>query len=438
MKVSIIRWVAVMAGLLTGVSTGEPREARGRDAHPAYRITTLPSLGGTQSSGNGINDLEWVTGFSALAGNGTFRATVWFDGRATDLGTLGGANSSTVWPVKSTVGIITGIAETSTVDPLGEQWSCSAFIPTTGTTCLGFVWESGSIRALPTLGGNNGFATGANNRGQVVGWAENAVHDATCTSPQVLQFRAAIWGPGKDRIRELPPLAGDSTSAATAVNNRGQVVGISGICGNAVGAFSAAHAVLWEEGIPTDIGNLGGVAWNTPMAMNEWGDVVGFSNIHASDGDTFNAHAFLWTRRSGIKDLGTLPGDALSQGLGINNWGQVVGISCTAGFASCRGFLWQDGVMMDLNSLVVSGTAGPIYAAGDIDDLGRITGQTLNVMTNVASAFLAVRAFGPDGNHADSVLSEARLNGRRPSQPLLPEQVRNELLRRLGVTERNL
>lgn len=397
----MIQFVAVAAALYADVSKGEPRETRGDDAQPGYRITTLPSLGGTQSSGNGINDLEWVTGSSTLAGNQTVRATLWLDGRTTDLGTLGGANSSVAWPVKDNVGIITGIAETSTVDPLGEQWSCGAFIPTTGTTCLGFVWEAGEMRALPTLGGNNGFATGANNLGQVVGWAENAVHDPTCTSPQVLQFRAAIWGPGREEIQELPPLAGDSTSAATAINNRGQVVGISGVCGSAVGAFSAAHALIWEHGTPTDIGNLGGIAWNTPMAINEWGDVVGFSNIHASDGDTFNAHAFMWTRRGGIRDLGTLPGDALSQALGINIWRQVVGISCTAGFASCRGFLWQDGVMMDLNSLIVSGTADPIFAAGDIDDRGQITGQTLNVATNVASAFLAVPACGADADRPD-------------------------------------
>lgn len=205
-----------------------------------------------------------------------------------------------------------------------------------------------------------------------------------------MQFRAAIWGPGRDEVQELPPVAGDSTSAATGINNQGQVIGISGICGTAVGAFSAAHAVLWEHGKPIDIGNLGGVAWNTPMALNQWGDVVGFSNVSASDGDSFNAHAFLWTKREGIRDLGTLPGDALSQALGINNRGQIVGISCTAGFASCRGFLWQDGVMTDLNTLVVSTGTDPIFSAGDIDDFGRITGQTFNAATNVASAFVAV------------------------------------------------
>src|SRR5262249_18611423 len=148
-----------------------------------------------------------------------------------------------------------------------------------GHVCRGFVWEAGKMRALPTLGGTHGFATGTNNLGQTVGWAENSVHDSTCNAPQVLQFRAAMWGPGRDQIVELPPLPGDTTSAATAVNDRGQVAGISGICSNAVGGFSAAHAVLWENGVPNDLGNLGGVAWNTPMAMNQAGDVVGFANI---------------------------------------------------------------------------------------------------------------------------------------------------------------
>jgi len=85
--------------------------------------------------------------------------------------------------------------------------------------------------------GNNGFATGTNNRRQTVGWAENTVRDPTCNAAQVLQFRAAVWGPERDQIRELPPLPGDTVTAATAINDRGQVVGISGICANAVGQF---------------------------------------------------------------------------------------------------------------------------------------------------------------------------------------------------------
>src|SRR5262249_13658392 len=221
-----------------------------------------------------------------LSGNLTRHATLWLDGVAHNLKTLGGPNSSVAWPVKNNTGRLAGISQTGTPDPLGENWSCSAFFPpatATGFTCLGFVWEHDVMTALPTLGGNNGFATGSNGSGLTVGWAENTVHDGTCVAPQVLQCRAVIWGPGAARIHARPVISGDSSSAATAINDHGQVVGISGKCDQAVGRFTAIHAVLWENGGVTDIGNLGRLSWNTPMAINEGGDIVGFAAVEDSD-----------------------------------------------------------------------------------------------------------------------------------------------------------
>jgi probable HAF family extracellular repeat protein len=141
----------------------------------------------------------------------------------------------------------------------------------------------------------------------------------------------------------------------------------------------------------------------------------------------------LWTSRDGIRDLGTLPGDAFSQALGINNWRQVVGISCTAGFASCRGFIWQNGAMTDLNSLVAPGYSDQIYAAGDVNDLGRITGQSFNPTTNAFSAFLAVPELGNGSGFSGTASPSERVNGRRGAAPALPDQVRQMLLRRLGL-----
>jgi probable HAF family extracellular repeat protein len=172
-------------------------------------------------------------------------------------------------------------------------------------------------------------------------------------------------------------------SSATALNNRGQVVGTSGSCDQAVGRLSARHAVLWQDGAPTDLGDLGGVAWNTPMAINQQGDAVGFANLPGTDPPTrFNEQAVLWRRGQPIENLRTLPGDTKSQALGINARGQVVGLSCRPG--ACRAFLWQDGAMVDLDDLVV-GAHDPLFAAGDIDDAGVITGQTAN-----GFAFIAV------------------------------------------------
>jgi probable HAF family extracellular repeat protein len=228
----------------------------------------------------------------------------------------------------------------------------------------------------------------ANNLGQTVGWAENLVHDSTCMLPQVLQFRAVVWGPRDEQTRELPPLPGDSVSAATAINDHGQVVGISGICDQAAGRLSAIHDVLWENGKPTNIGDLGGVAWNTPMAINQNGDAVGFANNSAADGSDFNPQAVIWIKGQPIQRLDPLPGAVTSQALGINRWRQVVGQSCDAN-DNCHAFLWQNGVTMDLNDLVVSGDDDVLTTANDIDDFGRITGQGFDAAAVRFVAFLA-------------------------------------------------
>lgn len=387
--------IAATSGALAACS--EPQVTQPSDAL-AHRTSTArytvvklsASLGGTSSRGNSINDRGWVAGFSNLPGNQTRHATLWRrDGAVVDLRTLGGPNSSVQWPGQNNRGTIVGIAETADTDPLGEEWSCSAFFATvTHNICRGFVWEDGVMGSLPTLGGNNGFATGVNDRRQVVGWAETPVHDPTCNAPQVLQFRAVMWDLKKHRIRELRPLRGDSTSAATAINDRGQVVGISGECDVAVGQFSARHSVLWEHGRVTEIPNLGGTNWHTPMAINQRGDVVGFSNPPGDAGGTlFIAHAFLWTRRGGIKDLGTLPGDQTSQAMGINSRRQVVGVSTGPG--GNRPFLWQDGVLKDLNKLVEPGFADSLVSAQHINDAGQITGRVFEKSSGKTLTFVA-------------------------------------------------
>jgi probable HAF family extracellular repeat protein len=364
------------AVLITASAHGTAPGAPGPAATAAYQVALLPTLGGSSSVGNSINDRGWVAGRSNLAGDTQRHAALWRRGRVVDLGTLGGPNSSVLWPVKNTNGIISGISQTAKRDPLGERWSCAAFFPAptaTGHQCLGFRWEAGVLRALPTFGGTHGFAAGTNNRRLTVGWAENRVRDATCVAPQVLQFRAAVWGPKPDRIRQLPPLPGDTVSAATAINDRGQVVGISGFCDQAVGRFSAVHAVLWDRGRTISLGTLGGIAWNTPMSINQRGDVVGFSNVSAADAGAFRPHAFLWTRRDGIRDLGTLPGDVTSQALGVTDRLEVVGTSCDAA-GGCRAFRWSNGVMTDLNASVRD-PGVRLTSANDINDTGTITGQ---------------------------------------------------------------
>jgi probable HAF family extracellular repeat protein len=358
-----------------------------------YQVRNLGSLGGTSSEGISINNFGLVSGSSNLPGNQSMHAAAWLNGGAFDLGTLGGANSGITWPVKNDYGVLVGIAETAQVDPLGENWSCSAFFPSaTGHVCLGFVWRWGHMQALPTLGGNNGFAAGANNRGLIVGWAENTVHDPTCdpASTQVLQFKPVVWGPDDHDIRPLPLISGDTSGAATAINDQNQIVGISGICDQAVGRYTAIHAVLWQNNTVINLGSLGVPAWNTPMAINQRGVVVGFANAPGGgSAGNFNAHAFIWTSGGGMHDLGTLPGDSTSQALGINDEGLIVGESCNAAGA-CRAVMWRNGTIVDLNTLVAPGYGDQLVFANDINDAGAITGQSFNATTSVSSAFLAL------------------------------------------------
>jgi probable HAF family extracellular repeat protein len=395
--------LAALAGCSSETQFTQPVEMSAQLGQvPQYQVTMYTtSLGGTLSRGMAINDGGLVAGWSNKA-DGTRHAALWQDGVITDLLTLGGPNSTVPWPGLNNEGMVVGISQTSLVDPLNEDWSCEAgaFLPggLTNLICRGFVSENGVMRELPPLGGNHSFGAGVNNKGLVVGWAETPVHDPTCSplSAQVLQFRAAVWDPkdgsnGKIKVRELRPFNGDSTSAATAINDNGIVVGISGDCDQAVGRFSARHAVFWDDnGKAVEIPNLGGLTWHTPMDINAQGDVVGFSNPPGENpaGD-FISRAFLWTYGSATAlDLGTLPGDAFSEAFAINSQGQIVGVSF-GGASGSRAFLYQDGVMLDFNTLVGPANLDVFQSAQDINDAGQITGRVRDHVTGRTFMFVA-------------------------------------------------
>lgn len=394
--------LAAVAACGDDTPSTQPHQRSANQLDVRYTVERLPALGGVQTRGMAINNQGSVAGWSQRS-DGTRRAALWrADGSATLLGTLGGPSSTVPWPGLNDAGLIVGISQTGDTDPLGEDWSCEfgGFFPNdTDRLCRGFFWENDVMRGLPTLGGNHGFATGVNNRGQIVGWAETAVEDETCDdeSNQVLQFRAVLWEPksgssGRIKTTELRPLGEDATSAATAINDDGLAVGISGRCDQAVGRFSAQHAVLWDKnGKPTEIPNLGGTTWHTPMDINAQGDVVGFSNPD-EPGDAegeFISRAFLWVRGSATAvDIGTLDGDPVSEAFAINSSGTVVGISFGDAVRGPRAFIYENGDLIDLNHLVDI-APDVLLSAQDLNEAGQITGRVRDGVTGEVFAFVA-------------------------------------------------
>jgi probable HAF family extracellular repeat protein len=352
-----------------------------------YTVTDLGPANNPFSQAAALDDFGLISGV-ATAADGSQHAVIWLNGVMTDIGKpgLGGPNSG--GGGVNQFGQVIGGAETSSKDPNNENFCGYG----TGLRCAAFLWRNGAgMTALPTLGGTNAAWGGINNLGQVAGYAETATRDATCpgkvavngTGPQLFDFEAVIWGPKTGQIQELPPLAGDTVAMANSINDYGVAVGMSGTCANTViGGFAGGpHAVLWESnGSVHDLGNLGGTvntnllgAGTLAWVINNRGVVTGQSDLAGNQA----FHPFLWSRETGMLDLGVLPGDLVGAGLSINNSNQIVGASVSApGPASGnpRAFLWQHGVMTDLNTLIPATSGLYLLTAFGINDAGVIVG----------------------------------------------------------------
>jgi probable HAF family extracellular repeat protein len=380
-----------------------------------YTVTDFGTLGGTFSTAGAINNRGSVVGFATLTGDTSVHAFLWRKGLMTDLGTLGGSDTL---PFSAAVDIndsdeIVGFSETSTPDPLGENFCGDSLV------CLPFVWRAGVMSPLPTLGGNNGQASGINNRGEVVGFAENSTPDPTCVPPQVLRVEPVIWDKGE--VQELPTFPGDPDGVANAINDAGQVLLPTGDCTH-VGPPNG-HDSLLRHGTLTDFGSLGGSPV-TANDINNKGQVVG--TLVDSNGN--DLEAILW-QNGMATGLGTLPGDVTSVANAMNEKGQATGQSCDTN-GSCRGFVWEDGVMTDLDTLVPADSTLVFPDPIDINSRGQIVGLAVVKSTGELRAFLLTPSHGEAVD--ESAASAAPGNISERPKVVLPERVRRMLRQRVG------
>ena len=238
------------------------------------------------------------------------------------------------------------------------------WMPTNGMVDLGTF----GARSAPGWPLRTSFATAVSNRGEVVGASYVpfiSVQDA---------YRAFRWTPSAGmQIISTPTVF---FSYAIAINDVEQVVVNNG------GFFANLDSDVWTPtGGWVDIGTLGGAV--RPVALNNLGQVVGTSSLGTASSP---AHAFLWTASGGMVDLGTLGGPS-SAAAAVNQSGQVVGWAQIPGAASdmnWRAFLWTAASgMVNLGSL-----GGTYSVARDVNEAGAVVGTSA-----VAPGNPAVHAF---------------------------------------------
>ena len=182
--------------------------------------------------------------------------------------------------------------------------------------------------------------------------------------------------------------------------------------------------MLWENGIATELPNLGGASNNQAIAINNQGQIVG--QVSSADGSTF--YAALW-QNGALSNLGTLSGDFASIATGINSKGQVVGSTLDSSFNWAHAFIWENGVMTDLNTLLPANSNLYATMANKINSRGQISG-----MATVLSGPDAgnIHAFLATPVNASAAPSVAAVVTKRP-QSTMSANMRKQFLRRFGL-----
>ena len=128
---------------------------------------------------------------------------------------------------------------------------------------------------------------------------------------------------------------------------------------------------MWENDTAVELPGLGPTG-NDAYAINDHGQAVGY--VTSPDRTTIFPTVWLDGARGAPTSLGILPGDGAAFATGINNRGQVVGSTFNSQGWS-HGFIWQDGVLTDLNTLIPGDSNLFIIAASNVNERGQISGM---------------------------------------------------------------
>ena len=250
------------------------------------------------------------------------------------------------------------------------------------------VWSPGSTTAQVIDSTTNGDVRGVNNQGKVVGFVIAGGEEHACvwesdgSDGYVATDLDSIFPPA-----EIPELPGNGTfwlREATAINDNNQIVANGVYLEDADGDKYAEVVQYWgflledpdNDGFHTgaiavaNLGALGSRQYTFANDINNLGQIVGAS-VGARNNQ--GLHAVLW--QDGVmQDLGTLPKEVSSRAFGISDTGLVVGYSQLGGGSYPHPFLWQDGRMTALNTMIPADSGWTLRYANAVNDRGEIVG----------------------------------------------------------------
>jgi probable HAF family extracellular repeat protein len=304
-----------------------------------FTVTDLGTLSGNRvSKAYALNNAGVAAGTSS---NPTAAIAVMFSGgKATSISTL-----------QSSVSVATAINGSSQIVGWNSFNSNPSFDP------QAFLYSTGSMKNInsPSLFPSGTEALGINSYGTVVG-------TGYITSSN---FHAFLYS-GRQMKDIGPP--GAYQASAVAINTAGQILGGYSLTSGAGGEF------LYSNGQMTTLPVPAGSSGVSAFAISDNGVIVGA--VYFSSGAPAHAARFsngVWT------DLGAIPGAGSSTAKAINIAGQIVG---TAVFAQTQyhppkpgkhvPFISTTGGLIDLNTLIPSGTGFILTDAVGINDSGQI------------------------------------------------------------------
>lgn len=305
----------------------------------------------------------------------------------TDLGTLGG-NYSYARGINDN-GQIVGTATISNIS----------------SDCHAFLYSNGTMSDIGAFQDFYSFAVSINNNGQIAGYVSNpsppswkydmafyyANGSMTIIGDPTEYYRIGSYGSvhpcgindqGEvainggnlycDGIITKLPVGVIMRDGSTDINNNGTVV--LGPHFDMTGDYNIHYKMyIYSNGICADLGTLPGYSdynFCCPVAINDNDQVVGY--VHDKQNSSY-CHPFLYANGE-MQELqrfggvGAIPRD-------INNNGQIVG---SVQYGSGRAFLYNNGAMQDLNSLVEPSSGWTLNSANAINSTGQIVGNGTN------------------------------------------------------------